>query len=68
MNEKILKKLLVSPLAYEQSRLLFDQKCSSMVEYLKFYNLLDTQILLQSIQTYAEGFMDWNLDIYQLRI
>ncbi|CAG5111063.1 Oidioi.mRNA.OKI2018_I69.chr2.g5399.t1.cds [Oikopleura dioica] len=51
---------------YTASREYFDDKCKSMVDFLKEYNLLDCRLLLKSINAYAEGFLqEYGIDIHK---
>ena len=37
-----------------------------MAEYLKYYNELDTQLLMKAIDSYTEGFyQQWKVNIHQ---
>ena len=61
------KELLhTSPKKYLNSKQIFDEKCTSMAEYLKMYNLNDVILLEECVKTYAKGFYDtWGVNIHE---
>ena len=46
--EKLKESLHISPAAYEISRAYFDDNCRHMGDYLRYYNNLDVELLLQA--------------------
>ena len=58
--------LHVSPKDYEESKSYFESHCHSMIDFLKFYNNLDTELLQKSIDIYTKGFYnDWGINIHR---
>ena len=64
---EILKDIIfVSPHSYEVSKDHFNKSCSNMIDYLEFYNNIDADLLIRSIDVYTAGFMkDWKINIHR---
>ena len=46
----------------------FENNCSTMLDFIRWYNLLDCHLLCQAIEKYAAGFLDdWNTNIHSFR-
>ena len=57
--------LHTSPSKYFNSKMIFDNSCENMTEYLRRYNLNDVVLLEQCIKAYASGFWDsWKVNIH----
>ena len=55
-----LKKFLRSKAEFE--------KCLTMLEFLRWYNLLDCDLLYRAIKNFAAGFLkDWNTNIHRFK-
>ena len=66
-GEEVLEKFLhISPKAYEESKIYFRNNCETMAQYLEYYNMLDVELLMKSIDMYSEGFYtQWGINIHQ---
>ena len=46
----------------------FESNCSTMLEFLRWYNLLDCHLLLKAIEKYANGYLqDWETNIHNFK-
>ena len=64
-SSKIVTLLHTSPNKYAASKDYFDSNCINMLDYLEFYNSLDCELLIQSIEKYTEGFISlWNVNVH----
>ena len=53
------------PTRFRISKEYFEANCSTMLEFLRWYNLLDCHVLCQAIEKYADGFLtDWRTNIH----
>ena len=59
--------LHTSPKKYYSSKKVYkDEKCESMEDYLKIYNMNDCILLVKCIRSYAEGFFkSWQVNIHE---
>ena len=65
-NQTEMKTILhTSPKKYFESRIIFDENCFTMADYLREYNLNDCRLLADCIKRYSEGFYNsWNINIH----
>ena len=55
-----------SPKKYFTSKKIFDEKCTSMADYLRLYNLNDVILLDECVKSYAQGFFEtWAVNIHE---
>ena len=64
--KKVLEEFIhTSPKSYEESFEYFQNNCESMADYLNYYNMLDVDILMASIDLYSQGFFDqWGINVH----
>ena len=62
-----IKKILdTSPRKFYESKVIFQNKCSSMADFLRLYNLNDVILLEKCVREYAKGFFEtWKINIHQ---
>ena len=60
--------LHTSPVRYLKSKDYFENHCSTMMEFLRWYNLLDCELLVQAITKYADGFLtEWQTNVHEFK-
>ena len=60
--------LHTSPKKFLLSKDYFERNCTTMLEYLRWYNLLDCHLLAESIRRYADGFLEvWKINIHRFK-
>ena len=60
--------LHTSPVRFLRSREYFDENCSTMLEFLRWYNLLDCRVLEKAITKYADGFLtQWQTNVHEFK-
>ena len=60
--------LHTSPAQYRAALKYFEEKCTNMLEFLRWYNLLDCHLLTESIKKYSAGFLDnWGTNIHEFK-
>ena len=69
LDKNGLAKLLhTSPECYLESKMYFNENCYNMLDFLKWYNILDCKLLSEAIQRYAQGFLsDWKTNIHMFK-
>ena len=69
LNRHALTKALhTSPNAFVQSKEYFQANCLNMLDFLEWYNLLDCQLLVKSIEIYASCFLEeWNTNVHDFK-
>ena len=64
-REKLGEFLHTSPKKYFLSKKKFEDDCENMLEFLRWYNIVDCRLLTECIKKYAKGFRDeWNINIH----
>ena len=60
--------LHTSPERFLKSKEYFDENCTTMLDYLRWYNLLDCRLLCHAIEKYAKGFLDeWDTNVHEFK-
>ena len=67
MDRSALGRILhTSPERYLKSKEYFEENCSTMLDFLRWYNLLDCRLLCKAIEKYAKGFLDeWQTNVHE---
>ena len=68
-NEKGMTEFLhTSPKRYFLSKEKFDLDCRNMLDFIRWYNLLDCHLLAKAIESYAQGFRDaWRVNVHDFK-
>ena len=67
-KDALLKVLHTSPNAYIQSRNYFESECQNMLDFIRWYNLLDCHLLVKSIEVYAASFLEeWDTNVHEFK-
>ena len=63
---KLRRILHTSPVRFLRSRDYFEKNCTTMLEFLRWYNLLDCRVLEKAITKYADGFLtQWQTNVHE---
>ena len=58
--------LHTAPKKFLISKAIFDEKCTTMADYLKMYNMNDVILLVECVKSYSKGFFDtWGVNIHE---
>ena len=64
-RDKLSEFLHTSPEKFLASKEKFEADCENMLEFLRWYNLVDCRLLTESIKKYAKGFLEeWGINIH----
>ena len=66
-NRALSTLLHTCPSRFQLSRKYFEESCSTMLEFLRWYNLLDCHLLCKAIEIFAEGFLKWNTNVHSFK-
>ena len=60
--------LHTSPSRYLKSLEHFDDECTNMIQFLRWYNLLDCHLLCEAIAKYSRGFVEeWDTNVHDFK-
>ena len=55
------------PSRFLLSKKYFDESCTTMLEFLRWYNLLDCHLLSRAIKIFGEGFLKWQTNVHSFK-